>query len=340
MTPEQFLSMVRLMERIDRGEAVPRLPGPYGHFLRRYAHERNDVVTLALEHGIEIRRDGTISGRPFAKVSVSPLFPNESSQVADSHWGQVARYLVLCPELMTAVVLRVWLSGQSGRGAFRELENSTAATLSMYGDFRWLPPGFVTTGTADFETSGSSHERWEDAQYLKITADDLNDVPHALDHLDIYLSGRPVLAHIRTALIVRRPDGRLFVPGGLRRKELPLALANAKRVDELMGRSHGELFLGLIYREPGEQSWHVWRVTPTDAKEGLRHNLHWIRFARFLCGEGVAKDAQEAAIDALEHSGISVDRGDLPIVQSVPESDNLLANFARAVMREMRVSRD
>ncbi len=338
MDSRQFKVLLELMDRIDRGEQPPSIPGPYGGFLRGYARERNDVVTLALERGIEIRRDGTISGRPFGRISVSPLFPSDSSQIADSHWGRVGRYLVLCPELMTAVVLRVWLSGQSGRDAFRELEGSSAALL-MYGDFRWLPPGFVTTGTADFEKSDASIERWEDAPYLKITGDDLSDIPHALDHLDVYLNGRSVLAHIRTALIVRRSDGRLFVPGALRRIAPPLTVINPRKAEELMG-SQGELFLGLIYREPGEQSWHVWRVTPVDAREGLRHNLEWVRFARFLCGESVTHDVLDAAANGLEHAGVSVDRRDLPNVDPAREPESPLANFARAILREMRVSRN
>lgn len=337
MTPQQFMLLVRLMEEIDKGKEPPRLPGSYGHFLRQYAHERADIVQLAIREGIEIRRDGTISGRSFGRVSLVPLFPEDSSRISDSHWGQVGRYLALCPELLSPVVLRVWLSSQSGRDAFRELE-AARGILHMYGDFRWLPPGVVTTGTADFEMCASGTESsWVDAPFLKVTGDDLTVVPHALDHLDVYLRGRPVLAHIRCALILRRDDGRAAVPGGLRPKLAPLQLASQSDV-EALSESGSNLVLGLIYREPGEASWHVWRVVTCDADGALAHNARWIRFQRRLCGEELEGRLLEGAAAALEYAGVRPQRIEWPAEDhELDVQDSHLATFAKDVVRVMRV---
>src|ERR1700694_3659682 len=215
------------MDEVDKGRPLPRLPGPYGTFLMRYSRERRDLVELALEHRLAIRHDGALSGKPLGSIILVPLAPPVAETLEETPWGRLGLCLALCPELLSAQSLRLWLSAASARDAFRRLVTSNGGCLRIHGDFRWLPPGVITPGTAEFTVeSVQSDHGWKRAPYLKTTADDIIDIPHALDYRYVSMGGYGLLANFRTFVSVRTNDGSLLVPGGIRPRAAKLDARN------------------------------------------------------------------------------------------------------------------
>lgn len=204
-----------ILLRIDAGERVPRLEGPHGAFFRRYAAERETAVRLALDAGVSIRRDGKLSGAPIGELTISAACPQVEPTVSRTHWGEVERHLVLCPQILSIVVLRIWIASASGREAVRTLLTSEATdSVRATGNFRWSPPAAITTGRADFELAPANPlANWKTAPFIKATADDLMTPVHPLDLRDIYLEGRPRLAQFRCVLIRVLDPRRALVVG-------------------------------------------------------------------------------------------------------------------------------
>jgi hypothetical protein len=328
----QLDALLDWMERIDRGEAPARIGGPIGSFLRRYSDERNDVVRLALEHSLGIRADGAVSGRDLQGITLAPLLPSETAKVFDSHWGPVARYLAVCPELMTCITLRLWLATASGRDAYRLLTSSPSSALEVRGDFRWLPPGTLTPGTAEFELKDPfTREPWAQVAYLKATADDINDIPHALDYRDFTLGDRVRLACLRTFAALHEGD-TLVVPGGVRSHHETIDFPE----EVIPQEPAGSLFLCLGFREPGTR-WQVWRMRECSEEEIFVHNFRWASFRRYLAATDQADEAIASAVTgALTAVGLGV-APKVPAQEPLGPSLGELGEFVRGVASKMRL---
>ncbi|MGH8018174.1 MAG: hypothetical protein ACREIA_07760 [Opitutaceae bacterium] len=325
------------MEKIDRGRLPPRLGGPYGSFLRHYARERNDVISLALRHKVAIRADGAISGRPLEEITLVPVDKDGNSTTSESPWGPVARYLALCPELLTLVVVRLWLSAASGREAYQALITAPQEALEVCGDFRWLPPGTLTAGRAKFDTRrAGSLECWQNAPFLKATADDLADIPHALDYRDVQLRGRFALAHFRTFVIVVDEDGSMTVPGGVRPKSVRVPLKDDGPLAGMICKDR-RLFICLCFREPGEDAWTVWLASHLESSGALIHNVRWARYVRYLHRQDVD---DPGVIDACRQAlAVSLVQAPEPMLDELENHEVVpepIAQFVHAIAVRMR----
>jgi len=333
LTPRQLAALLKQMEEQDKGRAAPHLPGPYGTFLVRYGRERNDVVKLALTHRIAIRRDGAISGRDLQHITVIPLFPDEAAGEVETHWGRLAIFLALCPELMSLLSVRLWLESASARDAYRGLLAGYSSGIRIHGDFRWLPPTAITAGTAEFETvTVPVGDSWTGAPYLKTTADDIFDIPHALDYSSIILGGRGLLAQFRSFIVRCSNMGRV-VPGGIRPKAVAL---RAKDLPN-SGNASVATVLCLAYREPGESEWTIWKTVPVDPSLALEHNLRWVAYMRGLAGEQpltteIATACRDAIGTDLPLPDVANPRWQLPVL---PEPR--LNAFAKDVSARLRL---
>jgi hypothetical protein len=329
--------------RIDAGEPVPRLAGTPGAFFRRYAAERDAVVRLALKSGVLIRKDGKLSGASVGTLTIGPVAPELTHWASRTHWGEVDRFLVLCPELLTIAVLRIWLSAASGREAVRTLLTaSDDDTVRAAGDFRWSPPGAVTTGTADFELgAGDVLAQWTTAPYIKATADDLLAPMHPLDLRDVYVAHRPLLAQFRCVLLRPLTGGRVLVVGGLRSQPLELQLAGLAGLSiadrNLMTDTRGPV-LALVCREAWSQQWKALLVAPADSKQALRHILSWAEYMRALDpGFGRQHELEAAGRQSLGEAGIRPPTEGIDIVRVSSRQDVPLARLALELNRRIRV---
>lgn len=329
--------------RIDAGEPVPRLAGTPGAFLRSYAAERDTVVRLALESGVNIRKDGKLSGASVGALTIGPVAPQLTHRTIRTHWGEVDRFLVLCPELLTIAALRVWLSAASGREAIRTLLTATdGETVRAAGDFRWSPPGAVTTGTADFDwAAGDVLAHWTTAPYIKATADDLLAPMHPLDLRDVYVAHRPLLAQFRCVLLRPLPGGGVLVVGGLRSQPLELHLARLaarEGADPDLMTDTGEALLALVCREAWSQEWKALLVARADPAQALGHILSWAQYMRMLDpGFGRGYELEAAGRQSLEEAGIRPPTGAIDAVHVSARDDVPLARLALALNRRVRV---
>jgi hypothetical protein len=305
------------MDLIDRGGKAPRLPGPYGLFLRGYERERGDLVSLAFEHDIALRMDGAISGNGVGDIHLIPIDPKEATGELKTSWGQVALCLALCPELMEVISLRLWLSSASGRDVYRNLLSNPDSSLCLTGGFRWLPPGDVTPGTAEVEGAQTS-QGWQDAPYLKATADDLNDIPHTLDFRFAMLNGLGRLIHLRSFVVVREGSGSGFiVPGCLRSRPVQVEFVNP---GVMQACRPGIPAMVLAYLQPGEDIWTAWKVSETDAATALSHGIAWAAHRRSLVGLNVTDEVIGACRLALGAVDLVVD--------AIPETPDMRRSFA------------
>ncbi len=321
MNTREFAQVARALERIDAGGGPPRLSGAPGAFFRRYAAERAAAARLAIESGVRIRRDGRLSGAALESVTLSPLQPTVTGSVTHTHWGEVGRFLALCPELRTVVLLRTWLSAASGRHGLRTLlALSEGQAAHVIGGFLWSPPGIITTGRADFEVaSAGAGTQWSSVPWLKATADDLMASAHPLDFRDVLLAGRPMLIQLRTVLLRPLPEGRAMVPGGFRSRTLTMRLERSHAMPTLdrnrLERSAQPL-LALLYRQPWEEDWTAWLAQPADPAAATEHLAAWGRYLRTLQPDWApGVNLAEAVRRSLVAAGLE------PVESAVPDTN-------------------
>lgn len=326
--------LIEWMERLDRGARAPAIGGEVGSFLRRYVRERNDIVQLAISRNIDIRADGALSGTQLGTITLLPLFPRETAALSDTHWGSVARFVCLSPELSSCVVLRVWLATDSGSEIFRLLTNAPTSVVQMEGDFRWLPPSVITPGTATFELRGpTSNETWMQVPYLKATADDLNDIPHVLDYIDINRNGDVQLVCLRTVAVVRLSGDEFIVPGGWRMQSLTISSSLSREISRHLD---GRFGICLLYREPHQSGWKVWRVHECPPIDLLKHSIGWSCYMRYISGKPTFDDEIVAqSVQTLDACGVQLEDLD---ERSLSYPSFAAKEFAREIAARLRLS--
>jgi hypothetical protein len=340
MTSRDVARIFDVLLRIDAGGQPPRLSGPPGAFFRRYAAERDTIVQLAFESGVHLRRDGKLSGASIGALTMGPVAPEVAHSTRRTHWGDVERFLVLCPELLSLTVLRVWMSAASGREALRTLLTAGEGdTVRAVGDFRWSPPGAVTSGAADSELGPPDPlAHWSTAPFIKATADDLLAPVHPLDVRDIYIFRRPQLAQFRCVLLGRLVGGRGLVVGGLHSRPLDLELPGVSGVSQREKPEPTEPALALVFREAWSERWTVLLASPANPAQALGHIISWAEYMRALDpGFGRGEDIEAAARRSLEQVGIEPP-GEATHVVRIPGLENgPLTRLAFAVNRRVRV---
>lgn len=281
LNSRQLAQVTRILEGIDAGDPVPDISGPPGAFLRRYATQRNDALNLALDLGVDIRRDGKLDGASLGNITVVPLEPGHTRSEGKTVWGEMEQVAVICPELLTVVSFRTWMTSASGREAMRILRTlEPNEAMFITGNFLWSPPGMVVAGTADFDYTPSASLSWETAPYLKATGDDLLTPPHTLDIRRINLA-RPMLAQVRCIVGVRTEGHSLAVPsimGAPLRMRLPPTTAP----DQAWIPKESDLLRALLFRWPWDSEWSVWRYQPCTPQDAWQQLVDWLSFMRWL----------------------------------------------------------
>lgn len=329
-----------VLQKIDAGGRVPRLEGPQGAFFRRYAAERGTAVRLALEAGVDIRRDGKLSGAPIGAITIKRVSAAVGPSVSRTYWGEVERHLVLCPQLLTIVVLRIWMTSASGREAVRSLLTAEEGECVWgAGDFRWSPPGAITTGRADFKPApGDPLADWTSAPYIKATADDLMVPAHPLDLRDVYLEGRPRLVQFRCVLLRPLGGDRALVVGGFRGRPVELRLESAREqavAGDCEAQDHAAL--ALLLRDAWSESWETLAIAPVDSKRALEHIVSWCTFMRLLDpGFGSGQDPEEAGRRALRAAGVPPPE-EPPEIPALCVPDIPIVRLALALNRRIRI---
>lgn len=336
--------MVRVLEKIDAGSKPPRLAGAHGAFFRRYAAERATAVRLALQCAVHIRRDGKLSGASLGEVTICPLQPEQAGSIVATPWGKVGRYLGLCPELQTVVLLRVWLSASSGREGLRALLGTEAGkSVRLVGGFLWSPPGTITSGRADFEVDAAQTDAlWQNGPFLKATGDDLLAPVHPLDVRDVYVRGRPLLAQFRCVLALPVGTHRLRVPRLLSGAPLEMDVNISRADSSTLGFLHSGAapILALVLREPWDEKWSVWAAEPVGPLPALEHLLSWSAHLQSLEPSfgGPDFDPVEAAVRELKALGLGApDRPEAHAPHLRIPADTPEARLAMAVARAIRV---
>lgn len=326
MTPEQSALLLKEMESIDRGNSIPRLPGPYGAFLRHYAGERNDVSTLATHMQVPVRKDGSISGVLVGPVTFIRL--GEVPTITKTTYGELASVAGLCPELGEFTVLRLWLDSASGREAFRFVMQGVNS-ISLAGEFRWMPFSYLTPGTASMDaknTGESTSSSWCAESYIAVSGNDLIETAHALEYRNAFISGQWVVARVGSMVVIVTGDGRFLVPNGARAKPVSIDLRGLDR-----SSSPSDMYQVLAYQEAGEEIWHAWKSVPIGPQDAVDHELRRVAFRRMLKGEMVDDADWDRCTSSLFAAGIrSVGAGSFEATTKLELADPTVTSFARA----------
>jgi hypothetical protein len=308
----------------------PLVAGPVGNYLRAVARTRLRAFSLARSLGLRTRADGVLSGQGLGPLRLLPLFPDESTSVRETHWGTRTDVLVICPELYSVVVLRLWHSARSAREAYRAATQGRSATpvVEATGEIRWLPPSVLTPGNAYFyERAANQSETWSAVDFLRATADDMIVEPHPMSFVRAAIDGVGGFFEFRTFVLVGRA-GKYLVPGGERTDALEIRRPSAAVSD---------LSLALGYREATLGKWEIWKTIPITVGTAIGHATRWSCFRHWLMQrEFNPRDAQVRAEAALHELGILPEASselNLPFDEPV----NPLQQLARELITAARV---
>lgn len=283
MTPEQYCSLLRALDHVYLGRPVPRLSASLGSFIRKYALHRNDILKLAIASGLAINRRGEISGNELGPVSVFPIGRFAEPAWRGSHFGAYRNTLVICPELLCVIDLRLWDGSAAGQACIRFFEEATESSpgLRLIGGYRWLPPDRILPGEAGLEPLAGADFPWSEPAFLRYVGEDITRDPHPLEYRPLPTNDEPRLAAIRnTAARVGSRD-LLEVPWATGMKSTPLQVRVLRcatdRVSSVL--TEGNLVSALLVREPHEEGWWIWDAITIEPEDLDHHMQDWTEFS-------------------------------------------------------------
>jgi len=283
---QELAKLLKVLEKIDRGLARPRIPGHIGRFLRQYARGRMELGKVLAENNVVRRSDGVISGRTLRAVEVCPIIDAEVSLLGFP-MGEVAETVAISEQLGGLLNMTMWLKGPVANSTFNLLRENPG--LRLTGDYRWTPPARLTPGEACIEPL-EAVAGWHRVRCLKAVADDLARPPHALEYVLDYRLGPPGLKFFRSVCVMKHRNKWLVLPGLAQPRPLEIAgvVPRAKDIHELSAL--------LIYREPWSPAWTVVAAVPVTEEDVLAHATAWADFR---------KELEDSKVDAAIIGGIN-----------------------------------
>lgn len=273
LQPAELAQLVRIIDRIYEGKSHPRVSGRFGQYLRMCSRGRFEVQQLLAREGLVTTKAGWVNGLDVGDVTLSPVADLQGS-VPNDLWGPVEHLPALSEELGAVVDLTLWTSATAANRAHVLLSASRTA-ISLSGAYRWFTPSRVTPGEARVEAvEGAS--TWQDARFLKATADDAARSPHALEYVLDYRLGPPSLKAFRV-LAVRALQGGLTILPGLDSPARVTRFSQSSK-SALWKLRDGDLALIFAYVEPWSSEWVAIDVVTIDDARCLQHTVAWLDF--------------------------------------------------------------
>jgi hypothetical protein len=307
LSSTELATVRQILEKIDRGETLPEIPGRVGRFFRQYRQAQGRIDQLCEQHKLERRADGAISGQGLDPIEVHSLL-QPKVRVHGFPLGEVADTVAICEELGGLLSLVMWLKGPVANAAYNLVRSHHAIHLS--GDYRWLPTARLTPGES-LLTSSDRVVTWREARCLKAVADDVDRPPHALEYAYDDSFGRPGLKFFRCVAAFRQDGNWQIVPAFSAAAQLDVTSAVP---GALLSVNAADVATLLIFREPWSPSWTVAGASPMDRNEAFAHAVSWSDYQYELLG---------SELSATVVSGIRENLGDRGFLVSEPTQPNL-----------------
>ena len=281
----QLNAFLGVLERIDRGKAMPRFPDRIGRYLRQYKDGRLRLAELFEALGHIRRADGAISGSLLGTAKIHPLAEPKIG-VLGFPLGEVADTIGISEELGGVVNVVMWLKSPMANAAHEILKAQGSVTLD--GDYRWTPTARVAVGGA--AVNAAPPVTWRAARCIKAVADDLGRPPHALEYVLDYRMGAPGIKFFRSVCVTKRGNALTVFPAFAEPTSLDFSGSKPAAVRTM---AEGDASSLLVYCEPGSTAWTVVDSVPISREDAFSHVVAWADYQLELSGgkidgEGVA----------------------------------------------------
>lgn len=323
LSSAELATVRQILEKIDRGERLPEIPGRVGRFFRQYGQAQVRVDQVCEQHHLERRADGAISGQGLEPIEVHSLFPPKVC-VHSFPLGEVAETVAICEELGGLLSFVMWLKGPVANAAYNLVRAHDAIQLS--GDYRWSPTARLTPG----ESLLASSDRvvtWREARCLKAVADDIDRPPHALEYAYDDSFGRPGLKFFRCVAAFKHERHWQIIPAFSQAARLDVVSAIPGALSSVNAADVATL---LIFREPWSSSWTVAAGSPIGRDEAFAHAVSWSDYQYELLGSELSASVVSGIRENLGVSGFLVNE------LSQPNLRRTLTALARTFQRWLR----
>lgn len=319
----QLNEFLGVLDRIDRGKAMPRFPDRMGRFLRQYKDGRLRIAAVLHGLGDLARSDGAVGGFALGRAEVHPLVEPKVG-VLGFPLGEVADTLAVSEELGGVVNLIMWLKSPMANAAHEVLKRGSSVLLT--GDYRWTPMARLAVGGA--EVGSVTPRRWSTIRCIKAVADDLDRPPHALEYALDYRIGPPGIKFFRSICCVRQGGTLRALPAYGEPVMIAISNSSTPRLREV---EEGGMCSLLAYREPWSADWIAVDLIPQTTGECFSHAVSWAGYQQELTGERIGGQA----VAAIRASWIAAR---IPVGNDYHEFDteHRLLPVVRETLRELR----
>lgn len=280
MNRREYIAVIRVLEKIDRGAVAPRLSGAIGRFFRSYAASRLAIGSIALETGVMPGRDGAIR---FGDTGVATL--RFLDGIADwdetpTEFGVLYHIPALCDELLTSVTLRLWSTTGAGAEGLYNLVNVRllAQGIRLEGNFEWKPLSIVLPYRAAYRLVDIPGDpQWIEADYLRYVGEDIGIDPHPLSYTPIVAGGTHLFAALRIVdglPLDRNTIGVLFA-GKRGFLQVPIRTTRATTSHARTLIEERKPACWLIASEPNDEGWTVLDGRNATGSDFVLHARAW-----------------------------------------------------------------
>jgi len=326
---ETVKTLTQGIEVLEAGERLrfDAFPEQVAHFLFHYGKGLSLLSELSSRLQLELSTERTLTGRQELPITVRLLNAGDESPEVQAYFGggktySMVVYFGTSPELESAVVLPLWVSGsQPARKVYKliyeVLRKDRNAILSFEGKYRWRPPHTVHPFWAnriDVSRATDLYD-WPWLPFLKCVGECVR--PHVFPlafHRVLFSDGvrrrETQFVHFRCLalqLLERRQEEILaFLLPFSTSKSSPLVLGLSRYMEAedkaaLSALPRKGLALALVYRVPDDVRWHVWRITPVSPQDLLSHLLSWALYNSYVYQPGLKAAAAEQMETLFSH---------------------------------------
>lgn len=341
MNIDQLISISNSLDKIDSGNATPRMHGRLGSFLRHYTSCRNDFAKLAIEQNIGANLNGEISGDNIGAVSLVPLSSLAPPKAVSTRYGGFFSYPVLCPELLCVTDLRLWSSSGGGASGLNMIETlmEDEIGVTLTGGYRWLPPNRILPGNARIEPlKRTSNLEWAKMDFLKYSGEDVLSDPYPLEYRPLWTKSEPLFASVRVGGGLVIGDGSVIFPHAMStdssKIQPKLASCSTDRARESL--AHEGLISCLLFKEPTDQGWTIWDSVEISPNELLFHLISWAELIDDLRADAIWEERAEIVEGCRNSlSFLGIETTSLGYYEA---SDSVKYPFAKSLAGRIRLS--